>query len=87
MSLLGIAGLIDFYIWEYNYGHDLDPRAIIKIPGMSYQPPLLGTEQILNFSASSYPGLGGILAACAVLAGAAAWYIAGTLKRKGAWNG
>ncbi len=58
---LGIAGGIDFYMWEYDYGHDLNPEAAIKIPGMSYQPPLLGTEQLLNFTASSYPAAGGFI--------------------------
>lgn len=73
--ILGIAGMIDFYIWEYNYGHDLDPRAIIKIPGMSYQPPLIGSQQILNFMAHSYPGPGAIIAFVSVALAAAAWWI------------
>lgn len=59
--LAGAIGLYDFYMWEYNYGHDLDPRAIIKIPGMSYQPPLIGTKQLLNFEASSYPDIGFVI--------------------------
>jgi copper chaperone NosL len=54
-----IAGLADFYRWGYDYGHDLDPEAIIKIPGMSYQPPLLGSKQLLNFRATSWPASGG----------------------------
>ena len=51
----GIIGMVDFYQWEYDYGHNLSPTAIIKIPGMSYQPPLIGTEQLLNFEAGSFP--------------------------------
>ncbi len=54
-----LAGLADFYRWGYDYGHDLDPQAIIKIPGMSYQPPLIGAKQLLNFHATSWPALGG----------------------------
>jgi hypothetical protein len=55
-----VAGLVDFWKWEYDYGHNLDmTQAIIKIPGMSYQPPLIGPKQLLNFTASSWPGLGG----------------------------
>ena len=62
-AALALAGLADFYRWEYDYGHNLDfENAIIKIPGMSYQPPLIGTRQLLNFTASSYPALGGLLA-------------------------
>jgi copper chaperone NosL len=55
----GIAALIDFYIWGYNYGHNLDPTAPIVVPGMSYQPPLIGTKQLLNFTAFSGPATGG----------------------------
>jgi copper chaperone NosL len=55
----GIAALIDFYLWGYDYGHNLDPRAPIVVPGMSYQPPLIGTKQLLNFTAFSGPDIGG----------------------------
>jgi copper chaperone NosL len=65
----GIAGGVDFYLWEYDYGHDLDPRAAIKVPGMNYQPPLWGSKQLLNFTAHSYPHTGGWII---ILAGAAA---------------
>jgi len=58
--ILGIIGLYDFYMWEYNYGHNLSPDAPIKIPGMVYQPPLIGTKQLLNITATSIPGLGSI---------------------------
>lgn len=56
------AGMYDFYKWEYGYGHDLNPDAAIKIPGMSYQPPMFGTKQLLNFTTTAYPGIGGLLA-------------------------
>ena len=49
----------DFYYWEYNYGHNLDPTAPIQVPGMAYQPPFLGYKQMLNFSAFSIPDTGG----------------------------
>jgi copper chaperone NosL len=55
-----LIGLYDFYIWEYNFGHNLDPNAAIKIPGMSYQPPFLGTQTLLSIEASSYPSLGSL---------------------------
>lgn len=60
-AILGIAGGYSFYSWEYDYGHNLDPHAAIKIPGMSYQPPMLGTKQLLNFTVHSYPASGGII--------------------------
>ncbi|MBX2939448.1 MAG: nitrous oxide reductase accessory protein NosL [Ferruginibacter sp.] len=57
--LFGIIAMIDFWRWEYDYGHNLDPNAAIKVPGMSYQPPLIGYKQLLNFEAYSIPATGG----------------------------
>ena len=63
MCILGAAGMYDFYLWEYDYGHNLDPKAIMKFTNpdgsiMGFQPPLFGTKDILNFTAHSYPQLG-----------------------------
>jgi copper chaperone NosL len=55
----GIAALADFYMWGYDYGHNLDPSAAIQVPGLSYQPPLVGHKKLLNFDAYSYPDTGG----------------------------
>lgn len=54
----GTVGLADFYMWGYDYGHNLDPTAPIVVPGMSYQPPVIGTKQLLNFTAYSGPDVG-----------------------------
>lgn len=54
-----ILAAIDFYRWNYEYGHNLDPNAAIKVPGMAYQPPLIGYKQLLNFGAYSIPDTGG----------------------------
>jgi copper chaperone NosL len=75
---IAVIGLIDFWKWEYDYGHHLDgEHAIIKIPGMTYQPPLIGAKQLLNFRATSWPSVGGLLAgvamALAVVAVILAW--------------
>lgn len=59
--VFGIVAMVDFWRWEYEYGHDLDPNAAINIPGMSYQPPLIGYKQLLNFGAYSIPDIGGWL--------------------------
>jgi copper chaperone NosL len=59
--LVAFTSMIDFYRWEYNYGHNLDPEAPIQVPGMAYQPPLLGYKQLLNFGAYSIPDIGGWL--------------------------
>ena len=68
----GIAALVDFYLWGYDYGHNLDPNAAIVVPGMAYQPPVIGTKQLLNFTAFSGPDIGGwIFMAAGILAIAA----------------
>ena len=59
-TVLGaVAAMADFYKWGYDYGHNLDPKAAIQVPGLSYQPPLLGHKTLLNFDAYSYPDVGG----------------------------
>ncbi|MEI8280193.1 MAG: hypothetical protein WCG87_10545 [Bacteroidota bacterium] len=55
----GVFAMVDFWKWEYNYGHNLDPHAAIVVPGMAYQPPLIGFKQLLNFGAYSIPDIGG----------------------------
>jgi copper chaperone NosL len=55
----GIVAMVDFWKWEYNYGHHLNPDAAIIVPGMTYQPPLIGFKQLLNFGAYSIPDIGG----------------------------
>jgi copper chaperone NosL len=54
-----VLAMVDFWRWEYEYGHNLDPTAPIQVPGMSYQPPLIGFKQLLNFGAYSVPDIGG----------------------------
>jgi copper chaperone NosL len=65
-ALGAVIGLADFWRWGYDYGHDLSPDAAIRIPGMSYQPPLVGTKQLLNFEATSLPAAGGWVALAAL---------------------
>ena len=72
-AIASASGLVDFWRWEYDYGHNIDyAHAIIKIPGMNYQPPLIGVKQLLNFTAVSWPDIGGWLALAAFILGAAA---------------
>ena len=73
--ILAALGMYDFYLWEYDYGHNLSSTAPIKIPGASFQPPLFGTKDILNFVAQSYPHTGGYFAGLAALLAAAAWWV------------
>lgn len=60
-SAFSLFALYDFWKWEYEYGHNLSPDAPIKVPGMTYQPPLFGSETLLNISIYSYPAIGGWL--------------------------
>lgn len=75
LLIAAIAGLADFYRWGHDYGHNLAPDAIIKIPGMAYQPPVIGRKQLLNFRADSWPASGGMLAGVAFLLGATALFV------------
>ncbi len=60
-ALFGALAMYDFWRWEYEYGHNLDPTAAIIVPGMAYQPPLIGFKQFLNFGAYSIPDIGGMV--------------------------
>lgn len=67
-AMFAVFSLYDFWKWEYDYGHDLNPLAPIKVPGMSYQPPLFGKETLLNITIYSYPAVGGWLMMLSFLA-------------------
>ncbi len=71
----GIAALYDFYRWGYDYGHNLDPHAAIQVPGMSYQPPVVGYKNLLNFTAYSGPDHGGwIIVVASIIAVSVLFY-------------
>lgn len=80
--LFGILAALDFYRWNYQYGHDLDPNAAIRVPGMAYQPPLIGYKQLLNFGAYSIPDVGGWMLIGAFVLLAAAVFIEARLHRR-----
>lgn len=82
LILFLIVGLYDFYMWEYDYGHNLNPNAPIKVPGMAYQPPLIGSKQLLNITAVSLPGIGGILIGFALLLSIYSYLNETIMKRK-----
>ena len=80
MVAVSLAGLYDFYLWEHDYGHDLDPKAIMKFTNpdgsvMGFQPPLFGTKDILNFRAHSYPRLGALFLALGIAFGLLAYFV------------
>ncbi|SMO89959.1 hypothetical protein [Gracilimonas mengyeensis] len=75
--IVAIAGLVDFYIWGYDYGHNLNPDAPIKVPGMTYQPPLLGSKQLLNINATSLPHIGFYIALISMGIAGFTWWKSG----------
>jgi len=80
--IMAAIGMYDFYMWEYDYGHDLNPLAAIKIPGMAYQPPLIGSKMLLNFNAISMPHIATYILGFVVMLAAAALIIDKKVKKK-----
>lgn len=70
-----IWAMWDMYAWGYKYGHDLDPRAAIKVEGMAYQPPLFGHKKLLNFDAWSLPDTGGWILFAAISIACIIWFV------------
>ena len=80
--IAAVAALVDFYMWGYDYGHNLDQTAAIQVPGLSYQPPVIGHKKLLNFDAFSYPDTGGwILVAVTALFGVI-WFLEWRKQKK-----
>ncbi|GAA4383818.1 hypothetical protein [Hymenobacter koreensis] len=77
------AAMVDFYRWGYDYGHNLDEHAAIRIEGMTYQPPLIGYKQLLNFEAYSLPSYGAYLIAGATLLAALVLWLSRRRKTVG----
>jgi copper chaperone NosL len=64
----GGFSLWSFYHRLYQYGHNLDPSAPVKVG--PFTPPLFGSQQLGNFTVYNYPGAGSyfLTAAIALLA-------------------
>lgn len=87
MIILGMLGMYDFNNWLLEYGTDLDPKAIIKLTDaegnpLSYKPPLLGSERILNFTAHSYPETGGYMMFVGMFITLIAWVVGKKTTKK-----
>jgi O-antigen/teichoic acid export membrane protein len=59
-----------FALWSfaykmYRYGHDLDPKAAVKVE--PFLPPLFGYKKLANFEVYSYPQFGSYALALASL--------------------
>ena len=57
----------DYAHWLWHYGHDLNPRAAIKMS--AFTPPLIGYARMANFRVWSLPGPGTLLLGFAWLLG------------------
>src|SRR5690606_5917176 len=55
-SYFGLFSIGTFYYRLYTYGHNLDPAAPMNVE--PFTPRILGTQQIANFTQTSYPGPG-----------------------------
>ncbi|WP_310993078.1 hypothetical protein [Aequorivita marina] len=80
MSILGLLGMYDFNLWLIEYGTDLDPMAIMKLENldgtpMTYKPPLLGYQKMLNFDVDSWPSTGAYMIFIGMLLTVVAFFV------------
>lgn len=85
--VLGTAGMYEFWSWNYDYGHNLSPDAPLKVPGMTYTPPLIGAKTLLTIRATSYPSWGTLLIGLSFAAGLAALLLPRSAGRSAAAPG
>jgi hypothetical protein len=77
----GLFSAARFAFMLYTYGHNLDPRAPIRME--PFTPAILGTKQIANFATSSYPRSASYLIGlfAAVVAGLTVWHLLRATRR------
>lgn len=80
-AYFGLFSLGRFVYMLYVYGHHLDPKAPIQMPG--FMPPVLGAKDVGNFTVASYPAEGTALVTLFGLAVAvlAAWHVVRAARR------
>ena len=73
----------DYVLWLYRYGHELDPRAAIRLE--QFMPPIIGYSKMANFHVLSLPGPGTVVLGIAWLLGPVAlWMERRALRRASA---
>jgi copper chaperone NosL len=82
LMVAGAVGIVDFYLWLERFGTNLDPTAPIKVPGMTYVPPLLGHKTLLNFEALSLPAWGSFGIFLAITISALVYFLSRNTARK-----
>ena len=75
LAFTGFAVMMfsDYARWLWHYGHDLDPRAAIKL--QAFTPPFIGYAKMANFKVWSLPGPGTLLLGFAWVLGPIVWWI------------
>ncbi|HLV38227.1 hypothetical protein [Xanthomarina sp.] len=87
MSILGLMGMYDFNLWLIDYGTNLDPKAIMKLENldgtpMTYKPPLLGYQKMLNFDVDSWPSAGAYMIFVGMLLTVVAFFVGKSESKK-----
>ena len=87
MSILGIMGMYDFNLWLMDYGTNLDPKAIMKLENldgtpMTYKPPLLGYQKMLNFDVDSWPATGAYMIFVGMMLTIVAFFVGKSASKK-----
>ena len=68
----GLFSLWSFHHRLYEYGHNLDPTAAVKVK--PFTPPIFGSQQIANFTVFNYPAAGTyLMLGFVLLSGLAIW--------------
>jgi len=57
-AYFSIFSLWRFWSMLYSYGHNLDPKAAVKVD--PFTPPVFGTKMVGQFTVASYPSSGSI---------------------------
>jgi hypothetical protein len=70
----GLFALWSFAYKMYQYGHQLDPRAAVRVE--PFMPPLFGYKKLANFEVYAYPQLGSYALGAAALLLAASLFLA-----------
>ncbi|MEO8772766.1 MAG: hypothetical protein ABI371_00420 [Gelidibacter sp.] len=87
MSILGVMGMYDFNLWMIDYGTNLDPKAIMKLENldgtpMTYKPPLLGYQKMLNFDVDSCPATGAYMIFVGMMLTVVAFFVGKSESKK-----
>jgi len=69
----GLFALWSFGYKMYQYGHNLDPKAPVRVE--PFMPPMFGFKQLANFEVYSYPQLGSYALAAVALVLVVAFFL------------